>query len=260
MFLVAIESNLWPAICSAFAATCSLIVSLVVLRIQSQNREDAVRPRLVLDGWSYTTHEAEATGVLSIASIRNVGSGPALDIRSDSILSYGTAREGKTTLFETGSTYLPILEADSDSDTVVNWHTHFRWSETTRPNNKLPIPIFKEAKFDIRVTCHDSHGRLHIFSTSVLVVTACIVHPCAKRVGDGVYLTGHQYYIVPTWRLKTRKFGRIIINFAHWIIGRKRTKSEQPSWFIVRPECQGSKNPNCDRRNAGFTCENQGST
>lgn len=80
-------SSIWPTVWSAVAATFSAIAALVLMSVNLKNREDSVRPEVILDGWSFREDPPPGWGIIRITkdSERRQRTG-ALHERSDESL------------------------------------------------------------------------------------------------------------------------------------------------------------------------------
>src|SRR5947209_2668461 len=134
MLILAESAPIWPAIWSAIAATCSGIAAIVLMRIHLLNREDSVRPEVLIEGCSFSTGipegwdldpRAEEHGRIGITRLRNEGRGPALHI-SATLKGIGVMPIGRSaSLF--GMFIEPITFLGVGKSIDIDWKGYFPW-------------------------------------------------------------------------------------------------------------------------------------
>ncbi len=142
----------WPAIWSAVAASFSALAALSMVWIHLQNRADAVRPELVLDGWSLT-NEIPDKGIIQIGKISNQGRGSALFI-------LGEARFAEAESIGPGKLFVglfcnAIQQLPTGKEVAIDWHIKFDWPGSVQPRQNQYVYL------NLMISTWDVHARRH---------------------------------------------------------------------------------------------------
>lgn len=189
--------SIFPAICSAIAAICSAAAALTLMVIHLRNREDSVKPEIVLDGWSFQEREGmPGWGSIRIAKIHNEGKGPALHISGQ----LNPAGEKKAP-----PEFPPLFHADtiailpSGKETAVNWEALFHWESIA-----IDPPELSTALLALTVFMYDIHGRLHELIYEMLATKDRRPVAGVMTLAPRLFLSRRYPEITSGWQLRVR--------------------------------------------------------
>lgn len=129
-------------------ATCTLLLTLLLLGVHRKNRRDSVRPDFILDGWNLELANpgSDDRDYLRIKSIKNIGKGPASDVKI-------SIKGGGLTIGIPGR-YTAIIPVDEKIDFGLFGSVH--WHNVEESKGSLYITPIK-----IVITSRCSIGNLH---------------------------------------------------------------------------------------------------
>jgi hypothetical protein len=194
MFLFA-DQSIWPAVWSAVAATCSAVTAGFVLWIHFRNREDSVRPEIIVDGWSFTTDEND-WGIIRISKMQNEGKGHAFHVLGQvKVMGAKPIEQGgpMVALFHDAISILP-----AGKDLAINWEIKFQWRGCNPSGGNFPM-----APVHLTIVIHDVHGRRYLVIYELLATKPKENHLIGgmPSLADDLYLTRRYAVIVPWWKL-----------------------------------------------------------
>lgn len=174
---------------SALAAGLSAIVSVLLWRIESFNRKDAVRPEVILE--TLQNGDESNRAFLTVGKIRNAGRGHAFGVQCRSqAFGYWDHKSKNLELWPSRAPSIQFL--DSGGQMGVEWRHVAEWA---------PFHAGKIAIFDINVECDDAHGRKYEFNFELFLTTTAGWHPAATKLAEGLYLTGRSSRLKPSTRV-----------------------------------------------------------
>jgi hypothetical protein len=189
------SSPIWPAIWSAIAATSSAIAAITLMTIHIKNREDSVRPELILEDWGFTD-DPHGLGSITIGKIRNEGRGPVLHMRGQLEIP------GAKPIFEggpfAGFFHDPVPFLGVGKDLQVNWSAKFKWQGSSISSQDI---AFTPLHLTLFVT--DIHGRLHE-TIYEMVAFKSMIFAGATTLAPGLALSRRYTTITPWWKLRFR--------------------------------------------------------
>ena len=165
------------AIWSAVAATFAAVTAFVTMSVQRRNLLESARPELVLLEFARTkvdAGDAPADG-LDIATIKNVGRGPALHVHMN---AFNTVDNRPT--YVMGTVRLPIVAVNEsiriDSRIFIYWKNVPESAGGTMPIN-------------VEILCSDGHNRRHRTHYSLLALSGgAAVYTGPEIIAPGVML------------------------------------------------------------------------
>ena len=188
--LLSILSSITPATWSAAAATFSAITAFIVMLIQRRNYLEVARPELVFTGWSRTQEAKSNRDYIRIATLRNVGCGPALNVMT----SVNFEEIGRPAAVMS-SFRSPILAAgesvDFDGD-ITLW-----WAPQGTPVNPRATMVF-----DIRIYCWDARNRRHETIYTLVVIPVSQHRGLSQSVAPGVMIHHRATHSTPVCQLR----------------------------------------------------------
>lgn len=189
--------TIWPAICSAIAATFSAVAAIVLMVVHIRNRADSVRPEVILEDWSLE-EEPQEWGVIQIKKIRNEGKGSALHMR-------GQLKAPGEKPIGSGGPFLalfldpvPVLSPGKELD--VKCHAKFQWNGSIDSMLPLHLTLF----------IADLHGRLHEMTYELVATKGEGIVGGVTNLAPGLDLTRRHTTVTTGWRLRLRSKRRRI--------------------------------------------------
>lgn len=180
--------RLSPAVWSAVAASFAALSAFLTLRIHHRNFAESIRPELVLDDWHRVADNPET---LRLLRVRNVGRGPAFDVRVASIHIRSNDNRGQATM---AALMLPLVAANEavglEHDIEIYW------------NNVEPrVDDYRTLEATIMITCSDRRARRYRYEYLLSFHSPHRVATAFHVVLPGVVLARRRVRSVPGWQI-----------------------------------------------------------
>src|SRR5260370_23030676 len=168
--------------------------ALILLRVHLLNRQDSVRPEIILEGWSLEYDQV--WGRIGMTTLRNEGRGPAVNL-------WGIVQVVNGKSLQDGSPF------------CILWHEPISF---LGPGKEVGIDWWKAAfllagstddcgiaRVRLIIIANDVHGGLHQTIYQFLAMKKDTLIAGFSYVADGLVLLGRYPQITPGWRLRLRK-------------------------------------------------------
>jgi hypothetical protein len=228
---------IWPAVWSAIAATFSTATATILLLIHLKNRQDSVRPELILEEWSLDPSPpewGEKWGCITIGKLTNSGRGSALSVTIRRASISGSKGGQGLPLFAFIGEEPPsvcLFHADwihvlpAGEGVPVGWHLFFKWESAMLLDGPSVL-------MELTVFANDAHGRE--YRVNYLLMAA---KPECEEVGwgelaRGLSLLGRSTSSTPGWNLRLREQKAKVAYAASKL--RKRVETSKPYQRFVK--------------------------
>ena len=180
------DAPLWPSICSAIAAVFSAVAAVTVALIQRRNLVEAARPELIVSEWGKRERVQAGFDELKIGAVRNVGTGPALNLHIFS--------EADPGLYLAMAQPLQLLPAGESADVkgkVAVWWKNIPGKEGGR-----------HISMTVVLLCWDTRGYRYQTNYNLFMVEDPVTHVVANEIAPGVAIGVRTTYRRSVWSLK----------------------------------------------------------